>query len=130
MRFKVIDGDKGFALRGGNRLARHHPDHHPADQAGARGGGDAVEIVERHAGILHRRLDQRIDMIEMRPRRNLRYYAAKGAMLLELAQHDIGPDGPVAVHDRGGGLVATGFDAEDKHEGVVAYGKTGFKTNA
>ena len=46
MRLEMIDGDEGLAARQRQRLARHEPDEHAADEARARRGRDAVEVLE------------------------------------------------------------------------------------
>jgi hydroxymethylbilane synthase len=113
--FEVIDGEKGNVLRSSNRLAHHHADHHPTDQAGAGGGGDAVEVFKGNPGIAEGCADQRIKMFKMGAGSNLGHYAAKGFMFLELAQDKGGQDIAFVVDDSGGGFITTCFYAEYVH---------------
>ena len=41
----------GFPRGGGQRLRGHHPRQHAADQTGAGGDGDRVDLLQRHAGL-------------------------------------------------------------------------------
>ena len=116
MAFEMVDRLQRLAGRGGQRLGRHQPDDQPADQAGAGRGGDGVDIGERDAGIVKRRLDDAVERLDMGARGDLGNDAAECRMLLDLAEHDVGQDlRPAAVVQRDdgcGGLVAAGLDAE------------------
>ena len=56
-----------------------------ADQAGPGGGGDGREVGEAQAGLAHRTRDQAVELLDMRPRRDLRHHAAIGRMLARAA---------------------------------------------
>ena len=71
---------------------RHRADDQPADQPGPGRGRDAVEIAEADAGFGQRAARSVVDMVEMRPRRDLRHDPAIGRMLGELRADQIGAD--------------------------------------
>ena len=117
--FQVIDGQEGQPARKGDRLARHDAHHHPADQPGPAGRRDAVEIAVADAGALHRRRDQAVQRVQMAARRDLGHDAAIGAVLVELAQHQVGMHRAVVADHRGRGLVAGGLDSQNKHDAAL-----------
>ena len=81
-----------LAGRGGQRLGGHQADDQPADQAGPGRGGDGVDIGQRDAGIGKRCLDDAVQRLDMGARGDLGHDAAKGGMLLDLAEHDVRQD--------------------------------------
>ncbi len=121
MRLQVIDRDERDVPRRGDCLGGHDADDDAADQAGAAGHRDPVEILERDAGLVAGPGDDRIKVLEMRARGDLRDDPAERPVVVELAEHDVRQDRPVAVHDRGGRLVAAGFDSENAHEDHIAH---------
>ena len=88
------------------RLAGDQPDHHAADQPGPGGRGDRIDIGERHAGIGQRRLDQRLQRLDMRARRDLRHHAAIRRVRRLLSRQPVREDAAVAGDQRRGGFVA------------------------
>ncbi len=115
MALQMVDGDERFICCKGDRLGRHGADQHTADQTGAGGCGDTVQVIKADAGILHRPGDDMIGLVKMGARRDFRDNAAERAMIVDLRQHDVGQDAPVVVHDGGGGLVTTGFNSQNNH---------------
>ena len=130
MPFEVVDGDKRFGVRRGDRLGGHHADDDAADQSRAACRGDAVEIAERDAGIGHGARDDAVEIVEVGARGDFRHDAAIRPVLVELRQHDVGQDRPVVANDRGGGFVAACFDAENDHCEDIARGHSPDQTNA
>ena len=115
MAFQVVDGDERHAPDGGNGLGCHHADQHATDQPWAAGGGNGVEIAETDPGLIHRPVDDAVDQLQMRARRDLGHDAAERPVIFDLRQHLVGQNSPVAVDHGGGGFIATGFDAQDDH---------------
>ena len=109
----------GFSRDQRDRLGGGEPDDDAADQAGAGGGGDAVEVAEAHIGLDHRLGDDVVEHLDMGARGDLRHDAAKGRVLVDLRQHDVGQDLAVtvvgALDHRRGRLVAGRLDAENEH---------------
>ena len=117
MAFEMVDRDQRLAGGEGERLAGDEPDHHPADQARPGGRRDRVDLGEADAGFVQRRFDQRRQHLDMGARRDLRDHAAERAVRGLLPGQLMGENRPVGAHHGGGGLVATGFKAEDQgHE--------------
>ncbi len=100
-------------------------DDEPAAKARAGRGGDAREIGKADTGLLHRRGDDVVEALDMRPRRDLGHDPAEGAMLLPLRAHDVGedftPPRRVASDDGCGGLVAARLDAEHQRPPACAF---------
>ncbi len=113
MSFQMVDRDQRQPQRQRHGLAERQPDHHPADQARPGGGGDAVEIGEIDVGRGEGAAGDRLDRLDVGPRRDLRNHAAVGRMLLDLAAHDARQHRDRTIgrqaHDGGGGFVAAGF---------------------
>ena len=131
MTLEVIDGEEGLVVGEGQRLGRHHPHHHAADQAGPAGGGDAVEGGEIEAGGRQGVLDQPVDTFEMGARGDFRHHAAEAAMLAQLAVDHIGQDpaersiaGGAArcrrLDDGDGRFVAARFNSHHTHACLLA----------
>ena len=112
---QVIDREQRLVMDRGDRLAGHEPDHDRADQAGAGGGGHAVQVGEADAGLLHGAGDEGVQMLDVAAGCDLRHDAAVGRVIGDLGEHEIGQHFALAGHDRGGRLVATRLDAEDDH---------------
>ena len=119
MRFQMIDRHQRLFRHQRDRLGCRQSDDDAADQAGAGGGGDAVELIVGLAGLAHRFGDNQVDRFDMSARGDFRHHATIGCMIGDLAEHDIGQDAGAAVggalDHRGGGLVAGRLDAEDDH---------------
>ncbi len=111
----MIDGDERQVFGEGQRLGGHHADHDAPDQTGPTGGGDGGEVAEFQAGIPHRLVNDLIDGFDVCTGGDLGDDAAVGTVGIELRQNHVGKDSPLPVDERGGGLIATGFDAEDDH---------------
>jgi hypothetical protein len=121
MTLEVVDRHQRLAGRPRDRLGGHQPDDQPADQARPGGRGNRIDLVERHIGAGERFLDQPVQRLDMRARRDLRHDAAIGAVFVELRQHDVGEDFAAAVlmarDDGSRRLVAASFNAEDAKKG-------------
>ncbi len=125
MSFQMVDADEGFVRRPGERLSGGEADQQAADQAGAGGGGDGVDLVERHVGALERAADEMVEIIDMGARRDLRDDAAVGGMFGDLAHHLVGEDFARSVHaladQSGGRFVAGRLDTQNQHEIRVCF---------
>jgi hypothetical protein len=121
MRFEVIDRHQRLAVDERDRLGGGQPDNDAADQAGTGRGRHAVDPVERGAGVGHGLADDAVERFHVGTRRDFGNHAAKDGMVAVLRQHHVGQDlaRPLAaaLHHRGRGLVASGFDSEYKHGG-------------
>ena len=123
MAFEMIDRDKGQLAGKGDRFGLHHADDDAADEARPARRGHRVEVAETDAGRAQGLFDHRVEMIEMRPRRDLGHDAAKGPMLGGLREHDIAADeGRLVAHHGGGGLIAARLDPEHFHAQSLAGG--------
>jgi hypothetical protein len=131
MALEMIDGEEGLVVGEGQRLGRHHPHHHAADQAGAAGGGDAIERGEIEPGGRKSLLDQPVDTLEMGARGDFRHHAAEAAMLGQLAIDHIGQDPAERSIARGaadsrrlddgdGRFVAARFNSHHTHACLLA----------
>ncbi len=107
---EVIDREERTAERQRDGLAHRHADQHAADETGAGGRGDGVDILGREPCLFQRLADQPVELGQMAARGDLRHHPAERPVLLQLRQHEL--DDPLAllVHDRDRGLIATGFD--------------------
>ncbi len=115
MRFEMVDREERLLRGPGDALCRHRSDDQPADQPGTGGRRHAIELFDARLGFGERAPDQPCDMVEMRPRGDLRHDAAIGRMLGQLGVDQIGPDQrarAVADH-RDRSLVAARLDAEN-----------------
>ena len=117
VRLEMIDRGKRLSGCPGDAFCRHRADDQPADQPRPGCGGDAVEVVDAKLGLIQRLADQSLQMVEVRPRGDLRHDPAKGRVLGKLRLHQIGADnGRRAIrHHRDRGLIAAGLDTEHVH---------------
>ena len=113
---EVVDGRELESVGERDRLGGDDAHHQPADQPRPGGGGYPVEIGEADASLGQRARDQAVQVLEVGPGGDLGHDAAIGAVLVQLRQHQVGPYPPIVVDDGGGGLVATGLDAENDHQ--------------
>ncbi len=114
MAFEVIDREQRLARAERQPLARKQRDHHAADQSRPRGRGDGVDVGDALARLAQNPADEVGQDLDMRPRRDLRDHSAERPVRLVLADDRLGEDLPVAGDQRGGGVVAGGFEAEDQ----------------
>lgn len=129
MAFQMVDGDERLSRCKGNGLSGRQPDEKAADEPGSGGSGDAVEIGKRNAGLRHRRRDDTVQRLNVGAGRDLRHHSAEGRVVVDLGEDYIGEDPPAALgvplDDRGRRFVATGFDAENDHDGRDDNGLSG-----
>ena len=113
---QVVDGQERQAACGRDRLTGHDAHEYAADQPRPGGRCDPVELGKIDFRLGQRTRDQAVDMVEMAARGDLRHHATVRPVLVELGEHQIGENAPLARHHRGRGLVAGGLDAEDVHD--------------
>ena len=115
MRLEMVDREERQAMHRRDRLGGDQPDQQAADQTRSGGRGDARELGESQAGFAHDALDQMVEDLDVRPRRDLRHDAAVGGMARQLAVQRLGAHPALGVDQGDPGLVAAGLDAE--HDG-------------
>jgi len=88
--FEVVDRDKRLAGAPGDPLRHHGADDQTAYKTGARGSGHSIDLGQCDISLGERAVDHSIEMIEMRPRSNLRYDPTERRMFGELSSELIG----------------------------------------
>ena len=99
--FQMVDRDQRLARCHSQRLGTDQPDHDPADQAGASGGRNRIDIGKRHARIGQSCLNQRRHSLRMGARGDFRDDSAIGPVRIVLRGDTLRDDAPFAVHQRG-----------------------------
>ena len=84
MGLEVIDGDERLFVNERDGLGGGEPDHEPADEAGAGGGGNGCQVRKTNARIRERPGDEPIEDLDMGAGGDLGHDTAKGAMGLDL----------------------------------------------
>jgi hypothetical protein len=119
VRLEVIDRDQRRLVDERNRLGGGEADDHTADQSGAGGSRDAVELREFFARLRHRLGDDEVEHLDRRaaipaPR-------AEGGMLIDLRYNhsDWNRLGRPAVRPRRPRSVAGRLDPEHEHRNDV-----------
>ena len=110
---EVVDRDQRLAVRRGQRLGRAQPDQQRADQPGALGDRDLVDLGEAGARLLERGGHHRVDQLEVVARGDLGDDSAVALVERSLGGDDVGED-PRPVDDGGAGVVARRFESEDQ----------------
>ena len=100
MAFEMIDRDQRLAGRQRQALAGEQRDHHAADQAGAGGRGDGVDVGDGLAGLVQHLPDEVGQDLDMGAGGDLRDHAAERPVRLILADDGLRQDLPVARHQR------------------------------
>ena len=119
--FEMIDRDQRLAASEGEALAGEQRDHDATDQARAGGGGNRVEIGGNDPGLVHDAANQPGKLLDMGARGDFRDDSAERAVRLVLADHRLREDHAAAGDERGGAVVARGFEAEDqRHDAAFA----------
>ena len=120
MPLQMVDRDQRLARGHRQRLGRHQPDHHPADQPRPGGRGNGIDIIQRQPRISQRSGDQGRQPHRMGARGNLRHNPAIGRVLGVLRGDPLGknppPDTSVIGHQRRRRLVARGFDTQNQRQ--------------
>ena len=80
----MVDGQERQLAGRRDRLGGHHAYEDAADEPGPGGRGDAVQVIEAHAGVLQRARDQAVDMIEVAARSDFRHDPAIGPVVFQL----------------------------------------------
>ena len=113
MAVEVVDGHERQPPRPRERLRRREPDEQRADQPGALGDGDAIDVVERRVRLRERLADDGRHELEVAARCNLGHDPAVPRVEISLRRDNAGLDGPVLRDERSGRLVARRLDAEN-----------------
>jgi hypothetical protein len=103
---QMVDRDQRQATGSGNCLGRADPDQERPDQARPGGGGNGVDLVQRHPRLPQRRLDHRRGQLQVVTRRHLRHHSPEPLVGGGLGGDQVAED-PRAVEDGGAGVVAT-----------------------
>jgi len=111
--FEVVDRDEGLVGGEGEGFGEGDADEERAGEAGAGGDGDGFEIGVLEAGAVHGFADDGGDGAEVLAAGELRDDAAVVGVD-ELAGYDVRQNLAAVADDRGGGLVAGAFDAENE----------------
>ncbi len=124
---QMVDTDEREPARRRQTLGEHHAGKHAADQTGAGGDRDGVDVVERRAGRGQRRPGDDVEPFGMGAGRDLGHDAAIGRVQA-LLTHDLGGKDRAdrrarrCAHQRRRGVVAAALDPEQKavarHGGV------------
>ena len=112
--FKVVDGDEGDVLREGQGLGVGDADEQSTGEARAGGNGDGVEIGEGDVGLGESGADDGDDGAEVLAAGEFGNDSAVASVGGDLGGDGRGEGAGAALYDGGGGLVAGGFDGEDK----------------
>ena len=116
---QVVDRDQRQPPRRGDRLRGADPDQQGADQPGAGGHRDRLDLVERDARLGERGLDHRGGQLEVVAGGDLRDDAAEALVGGGLRGDHVGEDAR-AVEDRRAGVVAGGLDREDQSSHMIS----------
>lgn len=114
MALQMIDGNERTSDRMGERLARHQPHHHPANQPWAGGCSNGIHIRQRHARLGQRLFHQRRHHLHMRARRDFGDDATKGPMMRLLRCQTMRQNLTIAGDQRGCCFIAAGFKAKNE----------------
>ena len=121
MSFQMVDRIKRLACCFCDGLARHQAHQQAADQPGAGGSSNGIDVGKGHARLLQRFFHERIQRLDMGPCGNFRHHTAIGAVFLELRQNDVGDDlaAPIRMPNHNGcsGFVTACLYAEDTKKG-------------
>lgn len=109
----VIDRVEGFAVREGEGAGSESADKKAAEEAGAGGDGDAVDLVPGGAGFGEGFMDDGQDDLNVTAGGDLGHNPAVFFVNVDLAGDDVGADVTAVFDDGGCGFVAGGFDAEN-----------------
>jgi len=117
MSFEVMHADRRHAPRVGEAARQRGAGKQRADEAGACGVGDPVELPGRGGGTLERQPHQGQQAPDVIARGELRHDAPVGAVQLHLAEELVREQPRARIQHRGGALVAGRLDGENSHAG-------------
>ncbi len=122
---QVVDGDQRQPLRKGQRLGVGDAHQQRSGQPRPAGHGDGVQVGEGDAGLRQRRADHGNDGAQMLAAGQLRNHSAVAGVGGDLRGDHRGKRTRAALDNRGGGLVARGFNPEDQAALVHTYSLAG-----
>ena len=111
---EVVDAGQGLVPGRRQPLPHAHPDQQAADQAGAAGDGDEVEVRGLDRGLLEGEVEEAGQPLEVVAGRQLGDDAAEVLVQVDLGVDDVGEDLAAVLDDRDRGLVAGRFDAQSQ----------------
>ncbi len=123
MGLHVVDPDERDVPCHGQGLGRGDTHEQRSDQPGPDGAGDGVDPFGLDARLDDRPGDDRVEQVEMGTAGNLGHHTAVLRVQVDLRRHHAGQHVVTAHHQRRGGLVAAGLDAQD--DGRVGDGHDG-----
>ncbi len=119
MSLQVVDADQGNASRERERLPRGEPDEQRSDQPRSGRRRDETDVRETDPRLPDRFFEDRRQVLQVGPRRDLRDDAAISGVRLHLRRDDVGQDPARAVHHGDRSLVARRLDAENERRFVI-----------
>jgi hypothetical protein len=109
---KMVDRDQRFAVCGRHRLRGTQPDQQGANQAGALGDGDRLDLGELDSRLLEGSADDCVEQLKMMSGSDLGHDAPIALVELSLGGDDVGED-PRPIDDGGAGVVAGRLEGQD-----------------
>src|SRR3989339_690389 len=114
VRVHMVDAHKGKVASRGKALGEREPHEQGADKAWGAGGRHQADVRGLYARFVYCLAGYLLDLHDVLARGDLGDHPAKTGMTL-LPMDSVGKDLETAGDHRGRGLVAGGFNAQDKH---------------
>ena len=119
---EVVHPDEVGAGREGDGLRAGHAHQQRADETRPGGHRHRVDLAEPDARDGQRLLEQRVQRLDVRARRDLGHDPAEPLVQVHLRGDQVGTQLEPVFHHRDGGLVARRLDAERDHAGRTGSG--------
>lgn len=111
MALDMVDGVQWFIMQFGQGFCGQHADQKRTDQSRSIGDGYGVDIVPGNLGFTHCLADDRIDDLDVRPRRYLWYDAAIFGMDIDLGVDHIRQQTVAVFNDGRRRFIAAAFNS-------------------
>ena len=108
---QVMHGHQRFARRVGQPLGKVDAHQHCADEAGCKGDGHSVHVVDGLTGVQQGLFDGGADELAVAAAGDLGHNAAVERLFFHTGGDDVAQQMPPVLHEGCGGLVAGGFDS-------------------